>query len=235
MMRYPVRIAIGAGLGLAAVVGFHFVFARWWVGALIAALLGLVGFLGSFFIWSADRLDEGYEQVLFDLKNNIVSLVLVLVLVGASFGGLDAQLFAFTHPDDVAGVVLVDSLHPDFDRRIEQLLPPKVAKQRRAELGLNQEHIAFAQIVASEREVAEARVPLQLPLTVIRHGLPFSTAAGWPAAKVERLWLGLQSDLTRLTDPPGRLVLAARSGHRTAEQQPALVAAEIVRVVTAAR
>ena len=153
------------------------------------------------------------------------------VLVGASFGGLDAQLFAFGHPDEVAGLVLVDSLHPDFDRRIEQLLPAKVAKTRRAELGLNQEHIAFAQILASEREVAQARVPLEVPLSVIRHGVPFSTAPGWPSARVERLWLELQTGLTGLTSPPGRLVLAARSGHRIAEQQPALVAAEIVRIV----
>jgi hypothetical protein len=52
---------------------------------------------------------------------------------------------------------------------------------------------------------------------------------------VERLWLDLQRDLARETTPPGRLVLAARSGHRIAEQQPALVAAQIEKVVRKAR
>ncbi len=35
------------------------------------------------------------------------------VLVGHSLGGLYANLFARLHPDEVAGVVLVDSSHPD--------------------------------------------------------------------------------------------------------------------------
>jgi pimeloyl-ACP methyl ester carboxylesterase len=49
------------------------------------------------------------------------------VLVGASFGGLNAQLFASEHPREVAGVVLVDGLHPDLDRRIEAILGPRGA------------------------------------------------------------------------------------------------------------
>jgi pimeloyl-ACP methyl ester carboxylesterase len=157
------------------------------------------------------------------------------VLVGASVGGLNAQLFAAEHPDDVAGLVLVDSLHPDFDRRIEALLPKKLKLRRRDELGLNQEHVLFAQILASEREVAAAPALPAIPLVVIRHGKPFSTDPGWPSAKVEALWRSLQADLAARVSPPARVVLAARSGHRIAEQQPALVAAEILRVVAAGR
>jgi hypothetical protein len=85
-MRYAVRVGIGVGLGLAAIVAFHFFVHTWWVAGLLAALLGLIGFLGSFFIWTADRPEEGYEQVLFDMKNNVVSLVLVALLVGGAFG-----------------------------------------------------------------------------------------------------------------------------------------------------
>jgi pimeloyl-ACP methyl ester carboxylesterase len=56
------------------------------------------------------------------------------VLVGASFGGLNAQLFASEHPREVAGVVLVDGLHPDLDRRIEAILGPRASAERRAAL-----------------------------------------------------------------------------------------------------
>ena len=54
------------------------------------------------------------------------------VLAGASLGGMNAQLFAARHPDEVAGVVLVDSLHPDLDREIEPLLGRRGARERRA-------------------------------------------------------------------------------------------------------
>ena len=39
------------------------------------------------------------------------------ILAGHSFGGLVVQLYASRFPDDVAGMVLVDSSHPDLARR----------------------------------------------------------------------------------------------------------------------
>jgi pimeloyl-ACP methyl ester carboxylesterase len=39
------------------------------------------------------------------------------VLVGASFGGLNMQLYAYTYPNEVTGLVLVDSMHPDQFQR----------------------------------------------------------------------------------------------------------------------
>ena len=43
------------------------------------------------------------------------------VLVGHSFGGLVVQLYASRFPDEVAGMVLVDSSHPDLARRAGSL------------------------------------------------------------------------------------------------------------------
>ncbi|MBD0338191.1 MAG: alpha/beta hydrolase [Thermoleophilia bacterium] len=45
------------------------------------------------------------------------------ILVGHSYGGLLALLFAQAHPDDIVGVVLVDALHPDFRRTALALVP----------------------------------------------------------------------------------------------------------------
>lgn len=47
------------------------------------------------------------------------------VLVGASFGGCNARLFAFRYPAEVAGLVLVDPAHEDqFARMSAGKLPP---------------------------------------------------------------------------------------------------------------
>ena len=45
------------------------------------------------------------------------------ILVGHSLGGLYMQLFAKTHPDEVAGVVLVDTTHPDQLERMKTERP----------------------------------------------------------------------------------------------------------------
>ena len=54
------------------------------------------------------------------------------VVVGASFGGLDAQLFARRYPAETAGVVLVDAIAPGWDRQLETILTPDQVAARRA-------------------------------------------------------------------------------------------------------
>ena len=85
MMPYWIRILIGALLGLAAAVALWLFVGIAWLTATVAALLAAVGFLGSYFIWSADRLPE-YEQVLFDRPNTIVTAVLLVTFAAAGFG-----------------------------------------------------------------------------------------------------------------------------------------------------
>ena len=46
------------------------------------------------------------------------------VLVGASFGGMLAYLYANEHPDEVVGMVLLDAMFPD-ELALEHLFPPE--------------------------------------------------------------------------------------------------------------
>jgi hypothetical protein len=146
------------------------------------------------------------------------------VLVGHSLGGLNVQLFARTRPDEVLGVVFVDAIHPDLDSRIEKLLTPAQAEQRRAELELNPEGVTFADIRASERQVKAAPGFPPVATIVIRHGLPFdSTDPSWPTDRVEALWTELQEDLATLGDPPQPVAVATKSHHRIQEDEPGIV------------
>jgi pimeloyl-ACP methyl ester carboxylesterase len=144
-----------------------------------------------------------------------------VVLVGASFGGYVALLYASREPQDVSGVVLVDSLQPDIDRTFARLFGKRAAAARARELADNSEGIVFADLVASAREVAAARGFPPVPLIVLQHGISFD-AGGDPVPALERAWGRMQRELAALA-PKGRLVVAKRSHHRIAEDQPALV------------
>ncbi len=156
------------------------------------------------------------------------------MLVGASFGGLNIQLFASMYPRDTVGMVLVDATHPDLDARIEKLLSPSQVQERRADLAANDEHVTFDDLLASDSQVRAAAPLPDVPAVVLRHGLPFESSSGWPRDRIERLWADLQVDLARRL-PHSHVVVAEHSGHRIHQMQPELVIAAIQEVVQVAR
>jgi pimeloyl-ACP methyl ester carboxylesterase len=56
------------------------------------------------------------------------------VMVGASFGGHTARLFAHRYPTEVAGIVLVDARHPDLDAK----MPPSWRRLQKSGQGMCQ-------------------------------------------------------------------------------------------------
>jgi len=166
------------------------------------------------------------------------------VLAGHSNSGLFAQLYASTHPRQVAGLVLIDAVHPAYHRRqlalLKPLLPPEVWEALRQEAITPPPRLVDPEgidIWTSERQtrVALRRAPLRpMPLVVLAHGRPESSPPGWPGEEVERLWQQLQRELAQLV-PGGRLVVATESGHNIQDDQPELVLDAIGDVVLAVR
>lgn len=146
------------------------------------------------------------------------------VLVGHSLGGLNVQLFARQHSDEVLGVVFVDAIHPDFDTKIEEILSPEQLATRRADLERNDEGVTAADIRRSAELVKAAPGFPPVSTVVIRHGRPFgSSDPAWPTEGVEALWAELAEDLATLGDPPRPVVVASKSGHSIQEEEPELV------------
>lgn len=148
------------------------------------------------------------------------------ILVGQSFGGLNIHLYSSIYPDEVVGMVFVDAIHPDLDQRIESLLTPAQVQERRDDLERNQEDIKFEDILTSEAQVRAAAPLPDMPIIVIRHGLPFEGGADWPTAQVEALWEELQNDLAKLSSH-SKVVVAENSHHRIEEDRPDVVSAAI--------
>lgn len=112
MMPYWLRVAMGAILGLFAAGALWLLVGIPWLTATVAALLAAGGFLGSYFVWSADRLPE-YEQVLFDRPNTIVASVLIVAFAAAGIGTgfLGAGAPAPMAPEDRVAFLYADYQH----------------------------------------------------------------------------------------------------------------------------
>jgi pimeloyl-ACP methyl ester carboxylesterase len=164
------------------------------------------------------------------------------VLAGHSNGGLFTQLYASTHPRQVAGLVLIDAVHPATIKRrlarLKPLLPPEVYQAVR-QLMITVPHRLIdpeqVDIWTSERQtrVALRRSPIRpMPLVVLVHGHP---EPGTPFVELEEpLWQQLQRELAQAV-PGGRLVIATESGHDIHHEQPELVLDAIRDVVEAVR
>lgn len=152
------------------------------------------------------------------------------LLVGFSFGGLVVQQFAATHPDDVAGVVLVESNHPDEARQFEAHLTARQIRDDRAEVAANPEGV---DVLKSFDEVrAAGRLPA-VPLVVVTAGAPVEWPPGWNPKVFNRLRSRQQADLATLV-PGGHQIFARQSSHRVPDEQPEVVVRAISDVLARA-
>lgn len=161
------------------------------------------------------------------------------VLVGHSFGGLIVRMFAGEYPEDVGGIVLVDSSHEEQVARLEAMVTP----EQWQEFITLQEQFTGAfefDLDASldQMRLARQETPLPpMPLVVITAGMqvaPGMLPPGWPVEVLEQVHGELQVDLASLV-PGGRQVVAERSGHYIHQTEPDLVIAAIRDVVDAVR
>jgi pimeloyl-ACP methyl ester carboxylesterase len=151
------------------------------------------------------------------------------VLVGHSFGGLNVLLFAGRHPEEVAGLVLVDATHEDFPAIDARSRPEAERLKMETNLAATSPSALseLQSIEESARQVREAAPPPEVPLVVVSSGL----AGGSPEAAAA--WRRLQLELARKVEG-GVQIIAERSGHYIQHDQPALVAEAIRQVRTEA-
>lgn len=168
------------------------------------------------------------------------------VFAGHSWGGAVIQRFAAQHPNDVVGIVLVDSSQADAARRWLKMLPrkPKSGLDPYAQIRellaqtfnprQNPEAVDWG---ASENELRRLRTLDGIPLVVLTAGvLGLSDALPTESSKQRAyaIWLDGHKRLAQLSSNSVHAV-AQFSSHFIHEGQPDVVTAAIRAVVRAAR
>jgi pimeloyl-ACP methyl ester carboxylesterase len=159
------------------------------------------------------------------------------VLVGHSLGGMNARLYAAKYPQDIVGMVLVDSTHEDENDRMLAVLPPEVKQRAKPEdmIVRSNEDIDLNKSVT---QVRAASWHTDIPLIVLTRGSatlnPNDYAVPSLAPKFEEIRLELQRELVRRSSR-GKQIIAEKSGHNIHRDQPNLVVDAIRQIVEAPR
>jgi pimeloyl-ACP methyl ester carboxylesterase len=140
------------------------------------------------------------------------------VLVGAGNGGFTARLYADQYPNEVAGMVLLDSEHPDQRARLEEVLEEDW-------MWMEFEDLDWEECAA---QVEAAGSLGDLPLVVLTgQRQPFFEDQG-------EMWFEMQEELADLSSASTH-ILVEDSGHHINEDQPQAVVDAIRSVVDAVR
>lgn len=157
------------------------------------------------------------------------------VLVGHSYGGFLARLFARAHPEQVAGVAFVDASGYDATRRQLAIWPKSQAPARRRDWA---KPVQFGvDLKGSQALESELRPLGDTPVVAITGARTWTEFPGLPprlARAQQRLWRVLHAELAGLSTDRVH-VLALRSSHLVMDAQPEVVADGVTAIVRAVR
>ena len=167
------------------------------------------------------------------------------VLVGHLFGGFNVLLYASQYPDEVAGMVLVDSYHPDMWSKTLAVLPPEspgepdILKEMRISgvFPTSSESPESIDFIASADQVRAASPLGDLPLVVLTHSPAWQFGPDLPPdveAKIEQVWQDLQIDLANLSSNSTQ-VITTKAGSYIPLEEPQLVIDAILKVIAEAK
>jgi pimeloyl-ACP methyl ester carboxylesterase len=160
------------------------------------------------------------------------------VLVGHSYGGLLARLFARAHSDQVAGVVFVDAMGRDATRRQLAIWPRSQASAQRREWAKPVE--GDVNLNRGEALASSIRTLGDTPVVVLTGARTWTEPdmeRGLPprlARAQQRLWRVLHAELAGLSTDRVH-VLALRSDHFVMDAQPKVVSDGVTAIVRAVR
>ncbi|AWX58397.1 alpha/beta hydrolase [Brevibacillus brevis] len=165
-------------------------------------------------------------EELYDLLQEI-KVETPCILVGHSFGGLVARLFASLYPQLVSGLVLVDAAPEYKELAYEKVLPDNLIAANRDYYENPMQNSEKIDKIRSYQEIDDSFRQSDIPVTIITRGLPDAWDEEWPNEEILAIDQRLQADFTRLS-MSNKQRMATRSGHYIHHDEPEMVIEEIL-------
>lgn len=174
------------------------------------------------------------------------------ILAGHSFGGFNIRVYAANHPENVAGMVLIDASHEEQYDRLNIKLPnhngrrgnfmflPKSATGEQVEkpkvLRERAYHAARAEVSAMSQSAIQVSrngaIP-DVPLIIVTRGKP-EWYGDLTQDEREKDWVNLQHELYKLA-PNSKHMFAHKSGHNIPLEQPEIIVDALTEVLQQTR
>ncbi|MBN8192118.1 alpha/beta hydrolase [Bacillus sp. NTK074B] len=144
------------------------------------------------------------------------------ILVGHSFGGVNVSVYAHEYPEEVAGLVLVDSTPVDYRERFLPTMPSDFQKAYHRQFVREGNYDEFMESLGQLKEYRET---LSMPVIVLSAGKKdhYSEVS-------QNLWNDMQRELA-LISSRGEYVPAKNSAHYIQRDEPNVVIRVVARLL----
>jgi pimeloyl-ACP methyl ester carboxylesterase len=144
------------------------------------------------------------------------------ILVGHSFGGVNLRLFATEYPNEVCGLILVDSTPEDYRERVLPTMSQDFQQEYNKQFIYEGNYDEFME---SLNQVKESRRKLNVPLIVLSAG-----KKAHYSAESQSLWHEMQKEILEISTN-GELVIAENSAHYIQNDEPKVVVNAVKRLI----
>ncbi|MGN7177220.1 alpha/beta hydrolase [Paenibacillus sp. FSL R5-0490] len=144
------------------------------------------------------------------------------ILAGHSFGGVNMRMFAAEYPNEVCGLVLIDSTPEDYR---ERFLP---AMSQDFQQAYNKQFVYegnYDEFMESLKQLKDTRQQLNVPLIVLSAG-----KKAHYSMESQKLWNEMQREILEISSD-GELVIAENSAHYIQNDEPELVVSAIKKLI----